>query len=288
MDKDPPAGRKTHGLLKTAGRSALLHFFRLRHTLTHRPAEFIFINGVARSGTTLLSNILCSHREISGYGETKLVYRSADTLADLVSHVHLGNRQWRCRERYVLEKIVQDQLIPDRSVLDAASIRWIYQLRDPTMLLRSYLEYFPRNEQQALDYYLARLQRLQQDARHHALCGQHSFFLTYEELVGSPQQTLIALSDFLGLESCLQRHYTQPRMHHPGTGDQSERIRSGDIIRQTRSYRVEISPAALAQARHAHVQCSETLRQLCVVVPGVTPAPEMAADPVMAASVPFP
>lgn len=256
---------------RQALKHAAIGLLRLRHALRQKPSEFVFINTVARSGSTLLSNILCSHPQICGFGETMTTYSSPADVSELVAQVCWGNRQLRVRERYVLEKIVLSYVLPNPEVLDDAAISWIYLLREPADSLRSNMEYHNRREAAALKYYLARLQRLASDARHYASRGHRALFLTHEQLVDETQSTLDAVSRFLGLSGGLSANYVRPRIRHGAAGDQSERIKAGQIIAERPDYHVELSSAALEQARSAHAECDAVLRRCCECV-GERPA----------------
>jgi hypothetical protein len=249
-----------------AAKGAALGLLRLRHALRGAPREFVFVNSAPRSGTTLMSNILCSHPQICGYGETKTVYRSPADLSMLAARVYWGNRRFlRMHERFVHEKIVWSRMLPDPDALNDAAIRWIFLLRGPASVLRSCMEYraFNWNEAQALAYYEHRLPRLAGDARHFAAQGHRAMFLTYEQLISNPKATLQALSRFLELEGELEPGYRLPPTR---TGDRSGRIDARQIIAEPRQYRTELSPATLERALAVYAECSTVLRQHCEVV----------------------
>lgn len=249
-----------------AAKNTTIGALRLRHVLGQTPAEFVFINCTARSGSTLLSNILCNHPQICGFGETQTIYRSSADLSTLVAKVYWAKRQFHVRERFAFEKIVLNRLLPRPEVLNDATIFWIYLLRDPAAVLRSFMEFHSKSETQALNYYRNRLNRVQSDARHYAIQGHRAFFVTYEQLVAEPQPILDALSYFLNLNSGLASRYTRPRVHDMSAGDQSERIKAGQIFAEPRRYRVGLSSSALEQARAAHAECEVVLRRHCEFV----------------------
>lgn len=247
-------------------KNTVIGALRLRHVLGQTPAEFVFINCTARSGSTLLSNILTNHPQVCGFGETQTIYRSSADLSTLVAKVYWGKRQLRVRERFALEKIVLNRLLPRPEVLNDAKIFWIYLLRDPAAVLSSFMEFHDKSEAQALNYYRNRLKRLQSDAHHYAIQGHRAFFVTYEQLVAEPRPILDALSHFLKLNGGLNSHYTRPRVHDMSAGDQSERIKAGQIFAEPRLYRVGLSSSALEQARAAHAECEVVLRRHCEFV----------------------
>lgn len=256
------SGMAARPMAKVAKGTAIV-YLRLRHVLRYAPSEFVFISSTPRSGSTLLSNILCSHPDICGYGETHTIYRSPADLSVLVGRVYWGNRQFlQMRERFVLEKIVWSRMLhPD--ALNDAVVRWIYLLRDPASTLRSCMEYPALNwdETRALAYYEHRLGKLQKDARHYHSQGHRAIFLTYEQLASNPQATLKTLSRFLDLGSGIEPRYGLPRVRTGG--DQSERIEAGQIIAEPRQYRTELSATALARALEVHAECSAVLRRHC-------------------------
>ncbi len=62
-----------------------------------------------RCGSTALSNVLCHHPEVCGFGESHLVYRSESTLGGLLLETVL-ERAWKPRFRFLFDKVLWNHL----------------------------------------------------------------------------------------------------------------------------------------------------------------------------------
>lgn len=240
-------------------------YYKLVQRITQLPERLIIINAPARSGTSMLTYILCSHPQICGYGETKVVYESKESINSLVSQVCWANRKLWMNEKYFLDKIVYNQFLPNISVFDSFDVRWIFLLRDPHAMVKSFIKYFDKSEQRALNYYRNRLNQLQTQAKQ--LKDQHrSLFITYEALTSQTERSLAVITDFLDLNEPLRslyRHNIATQRYR--AGDQSESITSGKILSKPRSYHVNVSDNTLVEAGEAYNQCQNVLKECCLV-----------------------
>jgi len=242
---------------------AATSYFRARYRLGRGRMSLLLINAPARSGTSLLANLLCSHPDTVGYGETKMVYESPRDIERMVGEVHWTMRRPRMDARYVLDKLVHNELSPRPGVFDDVSARWIYIVRDPVETVGSLVAYLECTPSTAVAYYIARLERLAQDAQRWGTPVTR-FVLTYEELTHTPDATLAALSDFLALPTPLDKEYSlHKKAGDPGVGDQSERLRAGSISRPPKRRDAALPPEDEEAIRRAHEQCLVTLRQHC-------------------------
>lgn len=229
--------------------------------------RFLFVNAPARSGSSLLSHVLCSHPDISGFGEAKIRYESPASALELVSQVCLAHRRPWIRSRYVLDKLVLNDLLPDMRALSGLDTTWVFLLRDAGASLSSYMKYHRKNEQQALTYYLGRWNQLERDAGHIAERGR-SVYLSYEGLLAHPDATLRELSGFLGLETPLCPHYRRDttKSRSSAASDQSINIREGRILSDPVHPPYALSGAVDERARVAHNHCRDTLQRYCAHV----------------------
>jgi hypothetical protein len=117
-----------------------------------------------------------------------------------------------------------------------------------------------------LDYYVARLSRLEQIAKKRAEAGASSaFFLDCERLLDDTSLVLQELTQWLGLATELNADYKIFRTTGQlGWGDPSDAIRSGRIVRSIVEHNeVELDARILEAARSPYRHCRETLQSLC-------------------------
>ena len=230
----------------------------------------LFLLGHMRSYSSVLSHILGSHPQISGYCETHTKYR---TYFDL----------WKLRRRvrkltgeplqgdYVLDKVLHDYPIA-RGILNSNSTRAVVLIRRPRETVHSIIEMglthssvaWHRNLDLVAGYYetrLAGLLRLTQALRGRVV------FLEAEALLANTRAVLDQLGVFLQLQSPLQTEYR--RFAHTGEagfGDPSKAIAAGQFTTQTaREDRTAVSlPRPLAsRLQIAHDFWCAAIRQAC-------------------------
>ena len=218
----------------------------------------LFLLGTMRSGSTLLTSILCSHPEILGYGETHVVYRSAADLAELEARAcraH-GIDPSEIGPRRVLDKLLHDGLLPDLRVLEGADLTCLFLLREPQRTIRSLVHQLGSTLDDAFAYYGGRLASLERYAR----VSSRAAFLDYEDLVGDPERTLAGLTAFLGLASPLTPEYRLQPLHDvKGVGDRSEAIRAGRVLANPRELAVELPGDRVAEAEETYRRCKAAL-----------------------------
>lgn len=223
--------------------------------------SYLFLLGTMRSGSSLLTAILCSHPEILGYGETHVVYDEIDKVQELVARVRRAH-DGREPSRYVLDKLLHDGLIPDPRVLEGVDLTCVFLLREPRRTIQSLVHQLDSTLDDAFTYYRERLLSLERYAR----AFPRSAFLTYERLVGDPAGTLERLTGFLGLGSPLSADYRlQPLHDRKGVGDRSGRLAAGRILSDERELRVELPEERVAEAEASYRRCRAVLEESCVL-----------------------
>ena len=223
--------------------------------------SYLFLLGTMRSGSSLLTAILCSHPEILGYGETHVVYDEIDKVQELVARVRRAH-DGREPSRYVLDKLLHDGLIPDPRMLEGVDLTCIFLLREPRRTIQSLVHQLDSTLDDAFTYYRERLQNLERYAR----AFPRSAFLTYERLVGDPAGTLERLTGFLDLGSPLSADYRlQPLHDRKGVGDRSGRLAAGRILSDERELRVELPEERVAEAEASYRRCRAVLEESCVL-----------------------
>jgi hypothetical protein len=231
---------------------------------------YLFLLATMRSGSSLLSSILCSHPEILGYGETHVVYDGTDKMRELVTRVchaheghHEGHHEGQAPARYVLDKLLHDGLIRDPGVLDGIDLTCVFLLREPRRTIESLVHQLDSTLDDAFNYYRERLLNLERYAR----AFPRSAFLTYEGLIEDPAGTLERLAGFIGLSSPLSPEYRlQPLHDRKGVGDRSGRLEAGRILSEAREISVDLPEDRVAEAEAAYLRCRSVLQQACIVL----------------------
>ena len=209
------------------------------------PAQALLLMGHMRSGSTLLLHLLLTNPEIGGVGERNATYRSAIDLGRLVMTARLAGRAPLARLRYVVDQINHSKFTPDPTLFENPRVRIIFLLRRPQATIASLLElmrthYQPWSVDQAVDYYVERLQtlagygdRLRQQ--------EHAALVTYDDLTDDPPDVLTQLQSFLGTSAGFSERYGV----HEFTGkrgDPGPHITSGQIGRPSSHTDVTLPP----------------------------------------------
>jgi hypothetical protein len=234
--------------------------------------DYIFILSHMRGHTSLLSHILGSHPQITGHSEMHQGYSNSLDLLNLRCKVSIDNAD-TLSGRYVLDKVLNDYLLGDR-IVKAPGTKLIFSLREPESTLKSIIAMGRRfkgvdwhsDPRKVLDYYVARLSRLEQIAKTRAEAGASSgFFLDCERLLDDTSLVLHELTQWLGLATELMANYKIFRTTGQlGWGDPSDAILSGRIVKQIVEHNeVELDAKILEAARAPYRHCRETLQSLC-------------------------
>ena len=254
----------------------------LAHPSVLKRRNYIFLLSHVRGYTTLLSHILGSHPEISGYAETWNSYRSALDLLKLrcaiCSH---GNYKPNCT--YFLDKILHNRLQISDSILSRTGIEYIFMIRKPVPTIKSavalYRKYIgeggaaqgsrfsrskgtlPSTVEDAVLYYTSRLAFLvATGARLHRL-GKRALVVRAEDLINYPRPVLCELQTFLDLRSALDEHYSVfDRTGEWNLTDTSEFIRKGKIERNRPSHAdISVSDQLAHKANCEYERCLAAL-----------------------------
>jgi hypothetical protein len=218
----------------------------LEHPSVLKRRNYIFLLSHVRGYTTLLSHILGSHREISGYAETWRSYRTARDLLKLrcavCSH---GNYKPNCT--YFLDKILHNCLQISDSILDRPDIHYIFMIRKPVPTIKSMVALYrkaieqrgatevttlPSTVEDAVVQYSNRLSFLVGVSARLRRRSQRAIVVRAEDLISRPFSVLSELQTFLHLRSALDEHYSV--FNHTGEwnfSDTSDFVRKGKIER---------------------------------------------------------
>jgi len=234
------------------------------------PQDYIFIFSHMRSYSSLLSHILGSHPEISGYLEAHLSYSHPNDLLTLKQKVSDATEH-QVFGRFVLDKILGRNLKVSDSVLNNERIRVIFLLRNPEDTIKSILNMginligdedtkwseFLKDVKKICDYYISRLKQIENFSLR---LKNKALFIESEKILDEPEHVFRQIENFLGLKEKLKQDYSTFKYTGlEGKGDPSSTIKKGKITRQKSNYDFHIPADILAQAQKAYIDCRDVL-----------------------------
>lgn len=228
-----------------------------------------------RSYSSLVSHLLGSSPEIDGYGETHTPYRHKFDLWRLRRRVRRSTGA-RLRGRWLLDKILQNDVMPPDRLIPKDKVRAIMFLRTPQSTLRSIVTLLSRHArasrlpapsmESACEYYVSRLHRLRLDGER---LGDRAIYFDAEALIHRPDQILAALSAWLELKTPLTPDYRiLRRTGEFGFGDPSRNIHAGRILDSsvsTIATGIHVSNSVLLETEAAYQRCRASLIEHCRV-----------------------
>ena len=245
--------------------------------LHHWPHLYLFLFSHMRSYSTVLSHVLGSHPEISGYVETHLKYRSRLDLVRLRWQVAFATGALPTG-RYLLDKLLHNFMLIPKQLRDSPRLRSLIFVRSPEPTLRSILQLsairpsitWYADQERVAEYYCARLAWL-------AAVGAHlrsrAFVFPAEAMIEDSDAVLLHITSHLELSTPLRPQYRIRKLSgQPGYGDVSANIRAGSIRRETSSdvaahLATPLDPALLQRCDRAYRACMMTLTDWCPSLP---------------------
>lgn len=181
----------------------------------------VLLLGHMRCGSTALSNVLCAHPAISGYGESHIDHGAPAAPGRLVLN-QIGAGRWKPAARFLFDKILHDHL--DAGVPEGFFTgRAIFLTRPPAVSVASILALFAGlgsraypDPASAAAYYTRRLLRL--GALWDRFPPERRLALRHQSLVAQPETALARLTGFLALDPVLRNAY-RASPTRPGAGD---------------------------------------------------------------------
>ncbi|NJM86955.1 MAG: sulfotransferase [Hydrococcus sp. RU_2_2] len=253
--------------IKQLAKTAIYNYYSFSFDKIQHPNKILLILGHMRAGSSLLTHILNTNPEISGFGESHLRYATGEDFKELIYQVHRTLNKWQPSEKYVLDKVLHDSYLIDENLLISNKICAIFLIREPKETLPSLIKINPHkkwDEIKALRYYTERLENLEKYAR---LINNknRALAVTYEQIIENTEQVFKTIEKFLDLKNSLSEQYEiLPTTGTLYVGDSSENIKTGSIVRKKyKSPDIEISPKTLERAFDAFNQCHATLSQYC-------------------------
>lgn len=226
----------------------------------------IFLIGHMRCGSTALSNVIASSNDISGYGETHVVYENAAGPGVLALN-QAKKRAWKLGAPFLFDKVLHNTLDrrPPHSFFAA---RAIFMIRNPNQAAPSIVRLFKKvgsHEYRSLDsaalYYRDRVMRMTELWRQFP--ASRRIAINFEDMIEAPDRLLNRLSRFLSLSAPLANHYAPNSLGvAPGAGDPVDAGRYARIVHGgvRKTFAIEMSASeekALIGAKKAYEYARE-------------------------------
>jgi hypothetical protein len=232
--------------------------------------KYIFLLSHMRSYSSLLSHILGSHNEISGYSEMHLSYKNKSDLTVLRYRVYSMNNN-NLDGTYVFDKILHNHYISNE-LLNSKNIKNLFMLRAPEDTIKSISKMSSNlNNPVRLNsfdkignYYIERLKHLSELVKR---TNRNAVYLDAEKIVHNTDFVLGYLTDWLQLPTKLSSEYkTFSHTGKPGFGDPSDNIKQGKIIKNRETADVTIPEELLKKANEEYLKCRETMINNCTII----------------------
>lgn len=245
----------------------------LRHPTIIFPRKHILLLSHMRGLTSLLSHIIGSHPDVSGYYEQHIGYYSWRSMvrARLLYHVeHPGER---CTPLYFDKLLHNGQRLTDR-ILKDQRISLIFMLRKPESSIRSIarlhgkrnVEHRYGNAEGSTNYYIDRLAMLQHFAEV-AGAQKQAFYIDAEALTDNTDEALRRLTAHLDIQPPLSQEYRIfKHTGEPGKGDTSKSLKEGVISRNAspeNESRLDIPESLLNRAQEKYAAVKNVMFRIC-------------------------
>ncbi len=202
------------------------------------PAKHVLLISHMRSNSSVLSHLIGSNPEVSGYYEMHMGYYSWKSLYRQKLKFMQSNPD-KALTPVFYDKVLHNEHKVKSSVVDRDNVRAIFMVRDPletvSSLVKLYQKVEPNHEcasyQGAQEYYLERLAEIKKlylslDNKDHVLC------LEANQVRNETEATLAKVSKFIGLKQPLSSNYEIfDKTGSEKFGDSSTNIYSGKVIK---------------------------------------------------------
>ncbi len=240
-----------------------------------RSRNYVLLLSHMRGYTTLVSHILGSHPEISGYAESRVSYRTPLDLLKLRCVIYrLGNYKAGCR--YFLDKVLHNEFALADTILNRRNVYIVFLIREPAATLKSIVamhhktlqegrtpsRLVPGTIEDAVRHYSDRLSMLTRIGERLQKSGKRAFVIRADSIIEDCGPVLTTLGAFLKLSRPLQERYSVfSQTGTPLYGDPSEFIRKGKIERERPRYgEIAVPDHVLKQGHRAYAECLSSLR----------------------------
>ncbi len=223
------------GLLGAMARSVHAWLVRVQIDQQRPDIRFVIMLGVMRSGSSVLSQILCSHPDIIGYGETHITYDGESGFIQLIKRNLWTRHAWRVRKARYFDKVLHAELIPDMTLLSQMPVDWIVLRRKGEPCVKSMIRTLDMSPEHAcahFEYQSGMIDSWVREIEQHPKA--RIVQVSYEDLVDDASSTLARLTDELGLNPVLREEYSvQKGVMRAGANDPSGNFLKGRVERIT-------------------------------------------------------
>jgi len=203
--------------------------------------QHIFLLSHMRANTSLISHILGSHPQISGYYEMHLSYVTEDDLFTQ-EQLYASKDTVKSSSKYLFDKILHNkyEFLPE--LLVSKKIKILLSIRPPEQTIKSIISLFQNKKtghpyaepENATEYYIDRITKLAQFCER----NKGSYYYYDADLIRtSPKKTLDCMQKWLSLTTPLTGQYQIfSQTGRPGAGDSTGNMKKGRIVQRQSNY----------------------------------------------------
>ncbi|WP_400076060.1 sulfotransferase [Winogradskyella sp. R77965] len=240
-----------------------LLFFLWKNLVSHKNQHYVFLMAHVRSGSSLVTHILCTNNEILGFGEYSYQILDEDDLVAFNFDVRRKSRVLFSKQTYITNQINGSNCFPDKHLLKLKRLKFIFLIRRPQEAISSMYQLSKRFNQTHLtpeklvDEYCKQVNYLMKLKNN--ISEDQYFFLTHESLIKNPEKQLNSISSFLKLNQPLSPEYNLQKFTHH-SGDPSENICSRKI-RTIKSPQIKLDKILLDRAQAVYDKALVSLKK---------------------------
>ena len=215
-----------------------------KKTLDASPLAYqhIFLMSHMRANTSLISHVLGSHPQISGYYEMHLSYLGNDDLRKQEQQLFANEESIKNSSDYLFDKILHNKYKLALDKLTSHPIKVLVSIRPPEQSIKSIINLFRKKNnhhpyaetEKAIEYYLHRLGELNK------FCEQNKnnyYYYDADLIRTKPEKSLTKIQKWLSLQTPLSEEYQVFSLTgQTRVGDSSHNMKRGKIIRQQTNY----------------------------------------------------
>ena len=244
--------------------SELLTYLSKHPSLIFSKPKRIFMLSHMRSRSSLLSHIIGSSDEISGYSELSIAYGKKFGLEKQKVILHKDSLVVDSSVK-LFDKILHNSFdFRDLSNLNSPKNDVVVMIRKPRATVKSIVTMGVKNNNNkyadinwACQYYKERISRILKMSS----TLDRFFLLDSEAIIDTPAQTLSKLSEYLRLSTPLTPQYESfNKTGMKKSGDTSDNIKKGEIVRTKENEDIIIPDAALKELETFFSQSLDKLR----------------------------
>ncbi len=235
-------------------------FFFWKKLFSRHKQDYVFIMAHPRSGSSLLMQILTNNKDIIGFGEYFINYKSMRSLKWFEFDIRRKTNSFFKGKKYVANQINDNSLTKSFNLASYSNLKYLFLIRTPQESLSSLLKLSEKklgysDQKNALKIYTERLNYFYNEIP--KISSENRFFLTYHELTKNTDSTLKKITQFLELDTNLSSNYKVEK-YTQIWGDPSENIVKGEIV-NTNAVQVTLDKEILLQAEKEYHKLIELL-----------------------------